>query len=67
MAAFAHKRQYDTGLAGPGQDLFVKAAGAYWSEMIAHPGKMIEHQAAYWGKTLQHFVEAQKALASGKL
>lgn len=67
VSAIANKRQYDSGLAAPGQDLFVKAAGAYWAEMISNPGKMIEHQAAYWGKTLQHFVEAQKALASGKL
>lgn len=66
VAAFTHKRTYDSGLAGPGQDVFIKAAGAYWADMLSNPGKMFEHQAAYWGKTLQHFVEAQQALASGK-
>ncbi|KMW58559.1 Polyhydroxyalkanoic acid synthase [Candidatus Rhodobacter oscarellae] len=67
VSAIANKRTYDQGLAGPGQDVYMKAAGAYWADMLANPSKMFEQQAAYWGQTLQHFVEAQRALAEGNL
>ncbi|MEL7116048.1 MAG: class I poly(R)-hydroxyalkanoic acid synthase [Pseudomonadota bacterium] len=67
VAAFSNKRQHDSGLSAPGQDLMMKAAGAYWSELVSNPGRIIELQASYWGKTLQHFVDAQQALATGKL
>ncbi len=64
VSALANKRQYDQGLAGPGQDVFIKAAGAYWAEAMSNPAKMIEQQAAYWGKTLEHFAAAQQAMAA---
>ena len=67
VKALANKRQYDKGLAGPGQDVYVKAAGAYWSNLVANPAKLIEDQAAYWGQALQHFVQAQQALTTGTL
>jgi len=66
VVAMSDKRESDPGLQAPGQDLFVKASGAMWTDMIGNPAKMMEHQVSYWGKTLQHFVEAQQALASGK-
>lgn len=63
----AHKRKVDPSLQGPGQDLMVKAASAYWNELLHHPSKIFETQVGFWGKTLQHFLEAQEALATGKL
>ncbi len=67
VAAMSHKRQVRPSLQGPGQDLYMKAAAAYMAEMMANPAKIIEHQVSYWGKSLKHYVEAQQALASGKL
>lgn len=60
--AFAQKRPIPQALQGPGQELFMKAASAYFSEMMANPGRIIEHQVGYWSKTLQHYAEAQQAL-----
>ncbi len=67
VSALSQKRNIDPGLQAPGQDLFVKAAGAYMAEMLSNPSKILEHQVSYWGKTLKHYVEAQQILATGKL
>lgn len=45
----------------------LKAATAYMTEMMQNPARLIEHQVSYWGKALKHYVEAQQALASGRL
>jgi polyhydroxyalkanoate synthase subunit PhaC len=63
----AHKRQVPVPLQGPSQDLYLKAATAYWTEMMQNPAKLIEQQVGFWGKTLQHYVAAQHMLAQGKL
>jgi polyhydroxyalkanoate synthase subunit PhaC len=65
--ALAHRRQADTALNGPGQDVFLKASAAWMAEMMQNPAKVLEQQVGYWGRTLQHYAEAQKALASGAL
>ena len=65
VAVMAHKRNVPQALEGPGQDLYVKAAAAYFAEMMQNPAKILEHQVGYWGKTLKHYVEAQQALAKG--
>ncbi|TCO70877.1 PHA/PHB synthase family protein [Rhodovulum euryhalinum] len=67
MGAVSRKRRIDPNLQGPGHDLYMKAAAAYMVEMMRNPSKLIEHQVAYWGKSLKHFVEAQEALARGTL
>ena len=67
VAALAKKPAGNPSLQGPSQDLFMKAASAYMSEMIANPSKIIEHQVSYWGKALTHYAEAQQLLAQGKL
>ncbi|WP_095590573.1 PHA/PHB synthase family protein [Actibacterium ureilyticum] len=67
LQAFSHKRQIDPGLQGPGQDVFFKAAQAYMNDAVRSPSKVFEHQVQYWGKTFKHFLEAQEALATGKL
>ncbi len=67
MAAMAHKRKADAALQGPNQEVYMKAATAYLAELMQNPQKIIEHQISYWGKTLRHYAEAQKALATGEL
>lgn len=66
VAAMAARRPSDHGLQGPGPDVWVKAMAAYWAEMTANPGHLIERQVGYWGEALRHAVDAQTALASGK-
>ncbi|MFC3179496.1 class I poly(R)-hydroxyalkanoic acid synthase [Cypionkella sinensis] len=67
MAALANKKPSDPGVQGPGQEMYMKAAAAYLAGMMQNPAKVLEHQIAYWGKTMKHYVEAQQALASGEL
>ena len=66
MAALQRRKPADPGLAGPGNDLYMKAAAAYIAGMMQDPAKVLEHQVAYWGKTLKHYVAAQQALANGE-
>lgn len=66
-AALARKKPIPTALQGPSQELYMKAASAYMSEMINNPAKIVDHQIGYWGKTLKHYVEAQQRLAKGDL
>jgi polyhydroxyalkanoate synthase subunit PhaC len=65
-AALAHRRQVDPSLHGPAPDVYMKAAAAYFAEMMSNPAKVVEHQINYWGKTLKHYVEAQQTLAKGE-
>jgi len=45
----------------------MKAAAAYFAEMMSNPAKILEHQVSFWGKSLKHYLEAQQALKTGKL
>ncbi|MFL4471946.1 PHA/PHB synthase family protein [Tateyamaria armeniaca] len=63
----SHRSMHNAALDGPNQELFSKAATAYWSEALRDPAKVLEHQLQFWSKSVTHFVEAQQALASGKL
>ncbi|MEP1201034.1 PHA/PHB synthase family protein [Tateyamaria sp.] len=63
----SHRSMHNAALDGPNQELFTKAASAYWSEALRDPAKVLEHQLQFWSKSVTHFVEAQQALASGKL
>ena len=65
--ALTRKQPPNPGISAPDQELFANAATAYWQEMLNNPSKIIEHQVEYWGRTLSHFAEAQRQLASGKL
>jgi polyhydroxyalkanoate synthase subunit PhaC len=66
FAAFARKQPQRSDLQGPNPMLYMRAATAYWAEMLNNPSKILEHQIGYWGKTLKHFVEAQEALRRGQ-
>ena len=67
VGAMSNKRKVPQDLQGPAPDLYAKATTSYFQDVVHNPSKIIEQQVGYWGKTLQHFVEAQQALASGKL
>ncbi|MEP5761386.1 MAG: class I poly(R)-hydroxyalkanoic acid synthase [Litoreibacter sp.] len=62
--AMSHKKKADPGLQGPGADVYMKAATAYMSEVVANPSKMIERQVNYWSKTLAHYSEMQESLSN---
>lgn len=62
-----HRSTHNAALDGPNQELFAKAATAYWHEAFRDPAKVLEHQLQFWSKSVTHFVEAQQALAQGKL
>jgi len=65
IAAVAQKRAPNASLEGPGPELMTKAMAAWWAEALNDPARMIEQQASYWGKALEHYIAAQKALADG--
>ena len=67
VKALAHRKSADNALSGPSQDIYVKAAAAYVAEIMQNPAKILEHQVAFWGKSLKHYVDAQQALARGDL
>ena len=67
LTALAQARPVPTALQGPGQDLYMKATMGYMAEMMHNPAKLLEHQLAFWGQSLKHFVEAQHLLTQGKL
>jgi len=67
VAAFARRSPKRADLQGPDPTLYMRAATAYWAEMVHNPSKMLEHQIGYWGKTLKHLAEAQEMLRQGKL
>ena len=67
LVAMNPKRHVPTSLQGPSPELYAKAASAYMTEMMSNPGKIIEQQVAFWGKSVKHYIEAQHLLAQGKL
>ena len=67
LSAMGKGRKVPQALQGPSQDLYLKAAGAYVTEMMNNPAKLIEHQVAFWGDSVRHYVEAQHLLTQGKL
>lgn len=67
MDVVARKTGHNVALDGPNQELFAKAAVAYWSEVMQNPAKLLEQQVQYWSKSVLHFAEAQQTLARGKL
>ncbi|MFP7673585.1 PHA/PHB synthase family protein [Marivita sp. S0852] len=67
MTALSSKRQINPALHAPDASLFGEAMQSYWQEWLQNPAKILEHQISYWGKSVKHYVEAQQALAKGKL
>jgi len=67
IAALSRGKPRDPALAGPGQDLYLKAGTAMWSGILADPARVYEQQIGYWTQTVKQFVEAQQALALGRI
>ncbi len=67
VQALANRRPANPTLNGPSNELFAQAASSYWKEMLENPGRIYEQQLEYWGKSVRHFVEAQQAIAQGKV
>ncbi|MFD1342856.1 PHA/PHB synthase family protein [Litorisediminicola beolgyonensis] len=67
IGAMTQRGSVNPSLQGPNQELYTKAVTAYWQEWMSNPAKVMEHQIEYWSKSVSHFIEAQKALAQGKL
>ncbi|MEP2029139.1 MAG: class I poly(R)-hydroxyalkanoic acid synthase [Paracoccaceae bacterium] len=67
ISVMSQKEQSNPALSAPDQDLFKKAATSYWNETIQNPTKILEHQLEFWSKSVNHYVEAQKAFSNGKL
>lgn len=62
-----NRQTHNAALDGPNQELFGRAAQAYWTEAVSNPAKVFEHQMSYWSDTMKQFVQAQQELAKGKL
>ncbi|WP_159979112.1 PHA/PHB synthase family protein [Roseobacter cerasinus] len=62
-----HRQTHNPALDGPNQELFGRAAQAYWAEAVNNPAKVFEHQMSYWADTMKQFVAAQHELTKGKL
>lgn len=65
LKAMNPKRQVPTSLQGPTPELYAKAASAYMSEMVNNPGKLLEQQVQFWGKSVKHYMDAQQQLMQG--
>lgn len=60
----AQKVPHNPALDGPNQELYARAATAYWSQIMQNPAKLLEQQIAFWGKSVLNFAEAQQALTA---
>jgi polyhydroxyalkanoate synthase len=67
LSVMTQKPGHNPALDGPNQELYARAATAYWNEAMHNPAKIMQHQIEFWSKSVLHFVEAQQALAKGKL
>ncbi|WP_170465131.1 PHA/PHB synthase family protein [Ruegeria arenilitoris] len=62
VEVMAGKKGHNPALDGPNQELYAKAASAYWVEAMQNPSKLLEQQIEFWGKSVLNFAEAQQAL-----
>ncbi len=65
ISVLTHRTPANPTLNGPEQELFVRAAGAYWHEWMQNPSKIFEHQLEYWGKSVSNFMEVQQQALKG--
>ena len=67
IEVMAGKKAHTPALDGPNQELFARAATAYWAEAWQNPAKLLEQQIEFWGKSVLNFAEAQQALTTGEV
>lgn len=63
IAALQQKKAHTPALDAPGHELYGKAMTAFLTEAMSNPARILEQQVAFWGKSLEHYVEMQKAMA----
>nr|WP_170538823.1 class I poly(R)-hydroxyalkanoic acid synthase [Ruegeria arenilitoris] len=66
IEVMASKKAHTPALDGPNQEIFARAATAYWAEALQNPAKLLEQQLEYWGKSVLNFAAAQQALLAGE-
>jgi len=59
----AQKKAHNAALDGPNQDLYARAATAYWAEAVQNPARLLEQQIEFWGKSVVNFAEAQQSFS----
>ncbi|WP_420586680.1 PHA/PHB synthase family protein [Ruegeria sp.] len=67
IEVMAVKKPHTAALDGPNQELFARAATAYWTDAWQNPAKLLEQQLEYWGKSVLNFAEAQQAMTTGEV
>ena len=67
VAAMGRRKPQRPSLQGPSPELFGRAATAYIAEAMTNPSKIFQHQVNYWSRSMRHYIEAQQALAQGRL
>jgi len=65
VEVMVHKKGHNAALDGPNQDLYARAASAYWAGAVQNPAKLLESQIEFWGKSVMNFAEAQQVLTQG--
>ncbi|WIY25384.1 class I poly(R)-hydroxyalkanoic acid synthase [Parasedimentitalea psychrophila] len=64
IEVMGRKKPHNAALDGPNQDLFARAATAYWAEAAQNPARLLEQQIEFWGKSVMNFAEAQQVSTS---
>ncbi len=65
VAVLARKQPEKPELSAPGQEFLASAGSAWINDAMTNPGKWIEQQVGYWGKSLELWFDAQEALLGG--
>jgi polyhydroxyalkanoate synthase len=65
IKVMAARNPANPSLGTPSHEVFTRAAASYWTEMLEHPGRIIEQQLEYWGKSVHHFLDAQQSMLRG--
>ncbi len=65
IAALSRRNPANPTLNAPSQDLFAKAATAYWTDALENPAKLYESQLEYWGQSVRQFMQAQQMMLTG--
>ena len=63
--AMSNKTPHNPALDGPNQELFARAATAYWNKAMQDPAHLLQQQIEFWGKSVMNFAEAHQAMTSG--
>jgi len=62
IEVMSHRSTHNAALDGPDQALFAKAMTSYWSKALRDPGKLMQQQIEFWGKSVAQFAEMQKVM-----